>query len=31
MKIEHIGLWVKGLEKMREFYNRYFDSVSNEI
>lgn len=31
MKIEHIGLWVKDLEKMKEFYNRYFDSVSNDL
>lgn len=29
MKIEHIALWVKKLEPMREFYERYFDLTSN--
>jgi len=30
MKIEHIAFWVKDLEKMRSFYEVYFDAVSNE-
>ncbi|WP_409415002.1 hypothetical protein [Epilithonimonas sp.] len=30
MKIEHIAFWVKDLEKMRSFYETYFDAVSNE-
>lgn len=31
MKIEHIALYVKDLEKTREFYIKYFDAVSNEM
>lgn len=30
MKIEHIALWVKDLEKTRAFYQKYFGAVSNE-
>lgn len=30
MKIEHIAVWVEDLEKMREFYCKYFDGVSNQ-
>ena len=30
MKIEHIALWVQDLEKMRAFYEQYFDAISNE-
>lgn len=30
MKIEHIAIWVKDLEKMRVFYETYFDGKSNE-
>ncbi|OJJ22791.1 glyoxalase [marine bacterium AO1-C] len=30
MKIEHIALWVKDLEKMRTFYEQYFGATSNE-
>lgn len=30
MKIEHIAIWVKDLEKMRVFYEKYFDGKSNE-
>lgn len=26
MKIEHIALWTKDLEKMKSFYERYFDA-----
>lgn len=28
MKIEHVALWVKDLEKMKEFYTRYFGAVA---
>ncbi len=30
MKIEHIAVWVKDLEKSRAFYEKYFGAVSNE-
>lgn len=30
MKIEHIAIWTKDLEKMREFYLQFFDLNSNE-
>jgi len=30
MRIEHIAFWVKDLEKMKEFYQKYFGAVSNE-
>jgi lactoylglutathione lyase len=30
MHIEHIAIWVKDLEKMRVFYEKYFDGKSNE-
>ncbi|MCC5890594.1 MAG: VOC family protein [Alkalibacterium sp.] len=30
MRIEHIGLWTKDLEKMRAFYSNYFDAESGE-
>lgn len=30
MKIEHIAIWVKDLEKTRNFYEQYFGAVSNE-
>ncbi|MBP2618973.1 VOC family protein [Chryseobacterium jejuense] len=30
MKIEHIAVWVKDLEKTRAFYQKYFGAVSNE-
>ena len=30
MKIEHIGLWVQDLERMRSFYLKYFDTSSGE-
>lgn len=29
MKIEHIAIWVKDLEKSRSFYQRYFGAVAN--
>ena len=30
MKIEHIAIWVRDLEKMKYFYTRYFDLTSND-
>ena len=30
MKIEHIAIWTKNLEKMRDFYLEFFDLRSNE-
>ncbi len=30
MKIEHIAVWVKDLENIRNFYEQYFGAVSNE-
>ncbi len=31
MKIEHIAIWVRDLEKMKNFYKEYFDAKSNKI
>ncbi|MFW9969499.1 MAG: VOC family protein [Candidatus Odinarchaeota archaeon] len=31
MKIEHIAIWVKDLEKIRNFYEKYFDAKSNKM
>lgn len=31
MKIEHIAVWCRDLEKMRSFYIRYFHAVSNDL
>ncbi len=30
MRIEHIAIWTKDLEKMREFYQEFFGLSSNE-
>lgn len=30
MKIEHIAIWVKDLEQMKAFYEKYFGGKSNE-
>lgn len=30
MKIEHVAIWVKDLEAMKEFYTTYFHGKSNE-
>lgn len=30
MKIEHVALWVQDIEKLREFYEKYFNAVSND-
>lgn len=31
MKIEHIGLWVRDLEVMKAFYEKYFGAQANEL
>ncbi|WDM24377.1 VOC family protein [Paenibacillus polymyxa] len=31
MKIEHIAIWVRDLEKMKSFYEQYFDGKSNDM
>ena len=31
MKIEHIAIWVKDLEKIRSFYEKYFGVTSSEL
>lgn len=30
MRIEHIAIWVRDLEGMKEFYQKYFGCTSNE-
>jgi lactoylglutathione lyase len=30
MKIEHIAIWVKDLEQIKAFYQKYFGAISNE-
>ncbi|MEM6377276.1 MAG: VOC family protein [Bacteroidota bacterium] len=30
MYIEHIAVWVKDLEQMKDFYTRHFDAVAGE-
>lgn len=30
MRIEHLAIWTKDLENMRQFYERYFAVVSND-
>ncbi|MFD1066511.1 VOC family protein [Oceanobacillus locisalsi] len=30
MKIEHVAIWVKDLEKMKAFYETYFQAVAGE-
>lgn len=31
MKIEHLAIWVKDLDKMKEFYIQYFGATANEL
>jgi lactoylglutathione lyase len=31
MKIEHLAIWVRDLEKMKNFYVKYFQALSNEM
>ena len=30
MKVEHIAIWTKDIEGLRQFYEKYFDASSNE-
>ena len=30
MRIEHLAIWVKDLEEMRSFYERYFGGIAGE-
>lgn len=30
MRIEHIAIWTKDLERLKAFYERYFDAVAGE-
>jgi len=30
MKIDHIAIWTSNLERLREFYMKYFNGTSNE-
>lgn len=31
MHLEHVAIWTKDLEKMREFYEKYFNVKSSEL
>ncbi len=31
MKIEHVGLWVKDLELMKDFYEKYLNGVAGDL
>lgn len=31
MKIEHVGLWVKDLEVMKDFYEKYFKANAGDL
>lgn len=31
MKIEHIAIWVSNLEKMKEFYETYFEAKAGPL
>ena len=31
MHIEHVAIWTKDLEKMKEFYEHYFNVTSTEL
>ncbi len=31
MKIEHLAIWVSDLEKMKKFYEKYFNTTPNEL
>ncbi len=30
MKIEHVAIWAKDIERLKEFYEFYFEAVSNQ-
>jgi lactoylglutathione lyase len=31
MKIEHVAVWTEDIEKMKEFYQKYFKVISTEL
>ena len=31
MKIEHLAIWVRDIEKMKNFYEQYFEGKSNNL
>ena len=31
MKIEHVAIYAKNLEALRDFYVKYFQAISNEM
>lgn len=31
MKLHHIAIWVNDLERIKDYYIRYFDAVANDI
>lgn len=31
VKMEHVGLWTKDIEAMKEFYCKYFEATSTEL
>ena len=31
MKIEHLAIWVKDLESMKDFYSKYFNAKAGEL
>lgn len=31
MHIEHLAIWTKDLERLKEFYEKYFDTTSNSL
>lgn len=31
MRIEHLAIWTKDLERLKEFYKKYFNATSNEL
>jgi lactoylglutathione lyase len=30
MTLEHVAIWTDNLEKLKEYYTKYFDGISNE-
>jgi len=30
MKIEHVAIWVKDLERAKDFYIKYFNTLAND-
>lgn len=31
MKIEHVAIWTKDLERLKKFYEKYFEASSNKL